>query len=377
MIMQPQEIEDLLERYNNGLTSPDENALVETWYLKYKHGDPHLSQLQLEEDQQESLDKLINKIPGRSKRIQLSRFAIAASIFIFSAIGIYLFLVHSQPRQQVAINKPQKQDVAPGGNKAVLTLADGSTIVLNSAKVGKLARQGNIIIKKSADGQISYKDVAVTPHGSTGIIYNTAATPQGGQYQFILSDGTKVWLNAASSIKYPVVFNGSERKVELTGEAYFEVAHNAKKPFKVISNGQTVEVLGTHFNINAYTDEQAIKTTLLQGSVKVSAEGASNIIKPGEQARFEHGAINVANVDLDEVVAWKNGFFFFDDYNIHDVMRQLSRWYNVDVKYEGQLPARKFSGEISRNVNISQILDILSFKKIHYKIEGRTITVMN
>ncbi|MDO3627511.1 FecR family protein [Mucilaginibacter sp. BT774] len=375
--MQPQDIEDLIERYNKGLTTPEENALVESWYLKYRHDDPYLSHFQLEDDQKESLGRLLNEIGGSSKKIRVSHFAIAASILIFLVAGIYFLVTNNKPPQRIAINKPKKQDVAPGGNKAILTLGDGSTIALNSAKIGKLARQGNIIIKKAADGQISYQDVVVTFHGSKDIIYNTAATPQGGQYQFILSDGTKVWLNAASSIKYPVVFDGSERRVELTGEAYFEVAHNAKKPFKVISNGQTVEVLGTHFDINAYNDEQGIKTTLLEGSVKVSAEGMSNIIKPGEQARFEHGAINVTNVDLDAVVAWKNGFFFFDDNNIQEVMRQLARWYGVEIKYEGQLPSRRFSGEISRNVNLSQILDILSFKKIHYKIEGKTIVVMN
>lgn len=374
--MQPQDIEDLIERYNRGMTTPAENALVESWYLKYKHGDPYLSQEQLEEDQKESLDNLLNEIQGRAKRIQLSRWAIAASILFFMAAGGYFFSINNNSRRQIAAVKPQKQDVTPGGNKAILTLGDGSTIVLNSAKIGKLARQGNIIIKKAADGQISYNDVSGS-RTSKNEVYNTATTPQGGQYQFILADGTKVWLNASSSIKYPVVFNGNERRVELTGEAYFEVTHNARKPFKVISNGQTVEVLGTHFNINAYNDEQAVKTTLLQGSVKVSAGRASNIIKPGQQALFEHGLINVMNVDPDEVVAWKNGFFFFEDNNIQEVMRQLSRWYGVEIKYEGQLPLRRFSGEISRNVNLSQILDILSFKQIHYKIDGKTIIVMN
>ncbi|SEM83526.1 FecR protein [Mucilaginibacter gossypiicola] len=374
--MQPQDIEDLIERYNSGMTTPAENALVESWYLKYKHSDPYLSQEQLEEDQKESLDKLLNEIQGGAKRIQLSRWAIAASILFFMAVGGYFFSINNNSSRQIAAVKPQKYDVAPGGNKAILTLGDGSTIVLNSAKIGKLARQDNIIIKKAADGQISYNDVSGS-HTSKSEVYNTAATPQGGQYQFILADGTKVWLNASSTIKYPVVFNAKERRVELTGEAYFEVAHNAKKPFKVISNGQTVEVLGTHFNINAYNDEQAVKTTLLEGSVKVSAGKVSNIIKPGQQARFDHGSIDVMNVDPDEVVAWKNGFFFFEDNNIQEVMRQLSRWYGVEIKYEGQLPSRRFSGEISRNVNLSQILDILSFKQIHYKIDGKTIIVMN
>jgi len=372
--MQPRDIKDLIERYNNGTTTPDENALVESWYLKYQHDDPYLSHFQLEEDQEESLDKLLNTIQGRSKKIQLSRLAIAASILFFLAVGGYF--ISSNSRQQIAITKPQKQDIAPGGNKAILTLGDGSTILLNSAKIGRLARQGNIIIRKAANGQISYNDIS-SSHNSKSAVYNTAATPQGGQYQFILADGTKVWLNASSSIKYPVVFNGNERRVELTGEAYFEVAHNAKKPFKVISNGQTVEVLGTHFNINAYNDEQAVKTTLLEGSVKVSAGGVSNTIKPGEQAKFEHGFINVMKVDPDEAVAWKNGFFFFEDNDIKEVMLQLSRWYGVDIKYEGQLASRRFSGEISRNVNLSQILDILSFKQIHCKIDGKTIIVMN
>lgn len=374
--MQPQDIEDLIERYNRGMTTPAENALVESWYLKYKHGDPYLSQEQLEEDQKESLDSLLNEIQGRTKRIKLSRWAIAASILFFMAAGGYFFSINNNSRRQIAAVKPQKQDVAPGGNKAILTLGDGSTIVLNSAKIGKLARQGNIIIKKAADGQISYNDVSGS-RTSKNEVYNIAATPQGGQYQFILADGTKVWLNASSSIKYPVVFSEKERRIELTGEAYFEVAHNAQKPFKVISNGQTVEVLGTHFNINAYNDEQAVKTTLLEGSVKVSAGKVNHIIKPGQQARFDHGLIDVMNVDPDEVVAWKNGFFFFEDNNIQEVMRQLSRWYSVEIKYEGQLPSRRFSGEISRNVNLSQILDILSFKQIHYKIDGKTIIVMN
>ena len=374
---QPQDIEDLIERYNKGLTTPEENALVETWYLKYKQDDPRASDLQVEDDQKESLGKLLNEIEQRSKKIQWSRFAIAASILVFLTAGACFFAINNKARQTLAANgKAQQHDIAPGGNKATLTLGNGSTIVLNGAKIGKIARQGNIIIRKAADGKISYSDIS-GGNASKEIVYNSAATPQGGQYQFVLSDGTKVWLNAASSIKYPVAFIGNERRVELTGEAYFEVAHNAEKPFRVISNGQTVEVLGTHFNVHAYNDEEAIKTTLLEGSVKVSAEGVSNIIKPGEQARFEHGSINVANVDVDEVVAWKNGFFFFEDNNIQEVMRQLSRWYGVEIKYEGQLPSRRFSGEISRNVNLSQILDILSFKKIHCKIDGKAIIVMN
>ena len=374
--MQTEKIEDLLERYNKGMVTPKEKALVETWYLKYKPNTSNVPHDQLEEDEKESLVNLLSKINSKNRRTFSPVYAIAASLLVFFSTGIFLFTQYHKPLQQrVAVNTQLKNDIAPGGNKAILTLSNGSTIVLTGAKNGKLASQGGIVISKTADGQIRYAD---SPNNSSSKIlaYNTATTPRGGQYQFILSDGTKVWLNSSSSIKYPVAFIGDERKVELTGEAYFEVAHNAKKPFRVVSNGQTVEVLGTHFNINAYSDENVIKTTLLEGSVKVSTPGGISVIKPGEQAQLKNGNISItSDVDLDAAVAWKNGLFHFDDNNIEAVMRQLARWYDVDIKYEGQMPQRLFSGEISRNVNASQILDILSFKKIHYKIDGKTIII--
>ncbi|WP_259067190.1 FecR family protein [Mucilaginibacter sp. X4EP1] len=374
--MQPSDIEQLLERYNQGIATAEEIALVETWYTKYKSTVPDVPHQQLEEDQQQSLNELITEITGKNKRGHWPTFAIAASILFILSSGVFFLMFHRQ-QQPLALNKPVKvkSDVAPGGNKAILTLSNGSTIVLTGAKNGTLASQGNMVINKTADGLISYADSKENA-ALKSLVYNTASTPRGGQYQFVLADGTKVWLNSASSIKYPVQFIGNERKVELTGEAYFEVAHDAKKPFRVVSNGQTVEVLGTHFNVNAYGDEGEVKTTLLEGSVKVSSQNINTVIKPGEQAQFDNGKIKVKNVDVDEVVAWKNGFFYFEDNNIQEVMRQLARWYDVDIKYEGKLPSREFSGEISRNVNASQILDILSFKKIHYKIEGKTIVVM-
>lgn len=367
-------IEDLLERYNSGNVTSEEKALVETWYLKYQPVVSDVPHQQLEEDQKESLNILLDSIPRQTKRVQFSRFAVAASILVFLAAGAYFTIFKKTSQQHVAISKLAKHDIPPGGNKAILTLANGRSIVLTDAKKGKLADQGDIVITKTADGQISYAN-SKSDKSSNSLVYNTATTPRGGQFQFILSDGTKVWLNAASSIKYPVKFSGDERKVELTGEAYFEVAHNAKMPFRVVSEGQTVEVLGTHFNINAYSDEDITKTTLLEGSIKITASAASNVIKPGEQAQLKRGAIVITNVDPQEIVAWKNGFFYFEDNTIQQVMRQLARWYDVDIQYEGQLPPRLFSGEISRNVNASQILDILSFKKIHYKIEGKSIIV--
>lgn len=373
--MQPAEIEALLERYNNGAATQEEIALVETWYLKYRGNIADLPRGQLEEDQQASIRQLLNEIEQTNKRRLWPFAAIAASILVFLTCGI-LFLRPRPQKTSVAVHKVLKNDVAPGGNKALITLANGSTIVLTGAKNGTLASQGGIKIDKTADGQVTYA-AAGGNNITQALTYNTATTPRGGQYQFILSDGTKVWLNSASAIKYPVEFVGNERKVELTGEAYFEVAHNAKKPFRVVSNGQTIEVLGTHFNVNAYADELSVRTTLLQGSVKISSSGSSAVIKPGEQSAVVNGNIKVQNVDVDAAVAWKNGLFNFEDSNIEEVMRQLARWYDVDVKYEGKIPSRRFSGEISKNVNASQILDILAFKKIHFKIEGNLITVIN
>jgi hypothetical protein len=289
------------------------------------------------------------------------------------AIGIPAYLHRSQ-QQAVAVIK-KNHEIVPGGNKAILTLANGSKVVLNSAANGNIASQGNTTIKKLSNGVVAYNknNSIVTPPAA--IAYNTMSTPRGGQYHLILADGTNVWLNAASSIKFPVVFNGNQRKVQITGEAYFEVAHDKTKPFRVESDGQTVEVLGTHFNVNTYADENDIKTTLLEGSVKIKAGNKSYLLKPGEQSHLKNGDVSITQADMDEALAWKNGVFHFNDAGIESVMKQISRWYDVDVKYEGKIKERTFSGEISMNVNASQILDAMRFKKINYTIEGKTITV--
>lgn len=299
--------------------------------------------------------------------------AAAAAVILCLAIGIPTYL-HYAPQQQVTSTK-KNPDIVPGGNKAILTLANGKQVILNGAANGSIANQGNIAVKKLADGLVAYNSSSRTKTSTLVTTYNTMTTPRGGQYHLILADGTNVWLNAASSIKFPVLFSGEDRKVEITGEAYFEVAHDKTKPFRVVSNGQTVEVLGTHFNINAYTDENQVKTTLLEGIVKIKVGNKSYLLKPGQQSQLKDGLMNIADGDTEEAVDWKNGVFHFNDASIESVMRQLSRWYNVDVKYDGKIEDRKFSGEISMNVNASQLLDALSFKKIHYTIEGKTITV--
>ncbi|OKS87435.1 FecR family protein [Mucilaginibacter polytrichastri] len=373
--MDPDEIEALIDRYNTGKASPEEVDMVESWYLKYQSSEKNIPADVLENDQKESLNQIIRHIKTKPSGINWQYLSIAASLLILLSAGLFFYFIKKQTMPPLVVKNISKPDLVPGSNKALLTLSNGQSIILNGAKNGTLATQGNTAINKLSSGAISYA-AAPQPFAVETEIYNTASTPRGGQFQFILSDGTKVWLNSASSIKFPVAFGSSERKVELTGEAYFEVAHDAKKPFKVVSNQQQVEVLGTHFNINAYDDEGVINTTLLEGSVKVTAANTAITILPGQQAQFKDGKIKVATVNVDDAVAWKNGLFNFNDNSIQEVMRQLSRWYDVDIKYEGKLPSRHFSGEISRNVNASQILDILTFKKIHYRIEEKSIIIM-
>jgi transmembrane sensor len=277
----------------------------------------------------------------------------------------------------------QPTDIMPGRNKAILTLSNGSKIILDDVHKGTIARQQKISIDKTSDGEIAYltpgqtkpSDLHVSNHE---IFFNTITTPRGGQYAVVLPDGSKVWLNAASSLKYPTTFTGNQRNVELTGEAYFEIAKDASKPFLVKTADQTVEVLGTHFNINSYTDEAVTKTTLLEGSVKLinTANSAGTVLKPGQQAINNSREINVIHqADVAEAMAWKNGKFLFRNTDLKTIMRQLSRWYDVDVEYQGTITGRHYEGSISRDVPVSQIFQILKTSGINFTINRRTIIV--
>jgi ferric-dicitrate binding protein FerR (iron transport regulator) len=255
-----------------------------------------------------------------------------------------------------------------------LTLAGGRKIVLNDAATGEIARQSGITITKTDDGQIVYSVAAEDGQ----ILQNTISTPRGGQYRVILPDGTNVLLNAASSLVYPTAFKGVERLVQLNGEAYFEVAKNKNMPFRVKSGGQTVEVLGTHFNINAYEDENSIKTTLVEGAVKVSSSIGSSLIVPGQQAvlsREGNGAIFRRNVNIDKEIAWKDGMFSFENDDVKSVMRSIARWYNVDVSYKGDLSDIVFSGEIFRTAKLSEVFEILKLNNVQLDVQGKTIIV--
>jgi len=327
------------------------------------------------------------------------RLAAAAAIIVvlLGGGGAMLFLKAggSKPVAAAAASKPiPGEDIGPGRNKAVLTLADGSTIDLDEAKDGTIAKQGNSKLVKLSGGQLAYQQSRAGGNqdsrggGTPGspeagrpenpkTAFNTISTPKGGQFQLVLPDGSKVWLNAASSLKYPTVFSGKKRTVELRGEAYFEIAPNAAMPFTV-NAGTQIEVLGTHFNVMAYNDEQAVKTTLLEGRVKVHSGEQSVLLAPGEQARSnDNGALSTATVDTDEAIAWKNGLFRFNEATIEEVMRQVSRWYDVEVVYVNAVPKDLFRGEIYRNVNVSKVLKVLEVSGVHFTVEGKKILVQS
>jgi len=339
-------------------------------------------------DQETHRNRIFTKIKAaagieepRSRIIPLYWRSVAAAVAIlFVAIGGYIYFHQPQKTLLVARikNGRYKNDVAPAKNKVILTLANGKQIVLDSTKNGVLANQGITAIKKT-NGQLVYA-VANSGTASSGpeIMYNNITVPKGARLSLILPDGSKVWLNAQSSLRFPAAFSGPERKVELQGEAYFEVAVNKAKPFKVQVGAAVIQDLGTHFNVMGYGNESAVKATLLEGSVKVTSNNDVRTLVPGEQAIISGTKkINVINdVDPGGVVAWKNNEFQFDNDDLQSVMRQLERWYEVDVDYQ-RIPKTHFSGEISRNVNLSAVLNMLELTgKIKFEIDGKTLRVL-
>lgn len=308
-----------------------------------------------------------------------SRIVAAAVVLAGLGIGVWWW-AHSRTGSSVpvAVNKPQPAPL-PGGNKAILILGNGSTVTLDSTKNGLVAMQGVSNVVKVAGGQLAYArgGTAGTVDGTTTMLYNTIRTPRGGQYEVTLPDGSRVWLNAATSLRFPTAFAGKERAVELSGEAYFEVAQAKDQPFKVKVGGMTVDVLGTHFDVMAYDDEESFRTTLLSGVVRVSGSDASKVLRPGEEASLslDGREITVAEADTDQVVAWKNGLFQFESAGLKEVMRQVARWYDVDVHYEGTVE-RHFSGFIARSAPLADVLHQLERAgKTSFTLEGRTVTV--
>lgn len=368
------------ERYYAGLCTPEEIAL-----LKQHEGDFQLLERPWSAEQGDErqlkhkiLEQLHHSMTESSQRNFSFRYYYAAAAMLLFGLCVFLFYPRTNTAVQTfAENKktPTAGVIKPGSTKATLTLSDGTVINLDEVQSGLVSRQGNVTVGKTADGRLIYQ---VKAAADQPLIYNTISTPRGGEYQIVLPDGTSVWLNAASSLRFPSVFSGSERKVELKGEAYFEVARNKQKPFKVAVNNMGIEVLGTHFNVNAYDDEAQIRTTLLEGSVKLSAGSNHRLLKPGQQASLgKQSDFSIAEVNVDEAIAWKNGYFIFDNENIESIMRKISRWYDVEVTYQGKVDQGRYGGTVSRFDNVEGVLKSLELTgSVRFRMEGRRITVM-
>lgn len=388
----------LFKRYTeNNCTSKERNEFFEI--LKQAKNDLELNQLinyamqsaitdreLSQEKSNELFAAILHTVPGEQparipasgkSKIYFLRAAAAVIVLLFG-IGIY-YIVGKNTTQKITrddhVQSQLVNDVSPGHNGAILTLSNGQQITLDSTGNGILASQGNTTIVKQ-QGKIVY-DEQNTPGNQ--VLYNTMTTPRGRQYALVLADGTKVWLNASSSITYPTAFTGNERKVMISGEVYFEVTKNASKPFKVEVGKMEVTVLGTHFNINAYDDEPDTKTTLLEGAVFVAKENNNVSLKPGQEAVYNHEirSFNVVAANGEAALAWKNGFFEFHTEGIESIMRQLSRWYDIEVIYQGDMLGKNFSGVISQNTNLSQVLKMLQLTgELHFRIEGKKVIVL-
>lgn len=386
--MDLQQAKELLRRYQEGKGTPQENEIIETWYNEliktgewlWNEGEKTVIQQILEA----RIMKQLNAEQDKNKQIRSgsaisfsSRFhwwAAASVIFLLGAAGY--FLVHIKKVGSTQVAKVKFEDVkAPQLSKALITLANGQKIYLDSLHKSGLSMPGTVKLIKLANGEIAYQQTAGEATGQ--MKYNTLSNPRGSKViNMILADGSKVWLNAGSSLTYPVSFHSEERKVSVTGEAYFEVFHDASKPFVVSNGSMNIQVLGTHFNVNAFHDNGDTKVTLLQGSVKINNGNASGILKPGEEASVNTDIKIQADVDVDEVMAWKNGYFQFNNASLQNVLKEISRWYDVDVVYEGSNGPRAFSGELQRDLSLSEVLKILERNKVNFRIEGKKLIVL-
>lgn len=385
------QMKELARKWQEGTINEEEKQLFNQWYHSFD--DIPVEAITTENPVQLKMRLYHNIIRREEIPLQRTWFSknltyissLAAVLAFILSIAGYSFYKRNNQEQKEQSAKLVKNIILPGSNKAILTLADGSDLILDDTSNGVLGNQGNVSITKSKDGKVIYAAAHHKDSGSKSTAYNKIATPRGGQYQVNLADGTRVWLNAASTLKYPVAFSKDKRIVELTGEAYFEVnpepvagRRQTRIPFLVKTRTQVVEVLGTHFNVNAYDDEPDTKTTLLKGAVKVvqSAAHQSVLLKPGQQSALaEH--ISVADVDATASIEWQKGYFLFDNESVESMMRKISRWYNIEVEYRGNIRYRKFAGKISRFENITQILEVMEKTQvIHFQVAGRRVIVM-
>jgi ferric-dicitrate binding protein FerR (iron transport regulator) len=382
--MHPKQLQELLTKYREGKCTEEEKALVESWYLTYEQNDlPDIPQ----HAQEQHLAEVWQSLPVHEEqqpvthphRLPWWRMAAAAVLLITLGAGLYFYIRKPAPAttgtQPIADTR-----IVPGDNKAILTLGDGRTINLTDASDGPIAEQAGITITKKADGQLLY---TVSANAAAGVnTFNTIETPKGGQYQVSLPDGSKVWLNAATTLRFPAKFSDTGRTVYLDGEAYFEVAtlrlrSGQKMPFRVSLQGQEVEVLGTHFNVMAYKDEGTIRTTLLEGAVQLITPETSALLRPGQQGYLaaKNKRFTVADADVAAVTAWKNGLFVFNGADLRTLMRQIGRWYDIDIIYEPGVKDDVVYGTISRKADLAKLLKILELGGIHFRLEGRRLIV--
>lgn len=376
--MTEEEYLDLYEKHQAGTAMPAEQARFDAYlatadlpnlpWNEAEHGDEAATQAAIYQRLRQS------GISAPARRRRTPWAVLLAFVVLLVAGGYWGWQHRAAPTVAQRPARPAApKALRPGHNQALLTLADGRTVLLDQAHLGLLAQQGGSQVQKTADGQLRY----AASTGAGALLYNTVATPRGGQYQLTLPDGSQVWLNAASSLRFPVAFTGAERRVELTGEAYFEVAKDAQHPFKVAARGAEVTVIGTHFDVQAYDDEPALATTLLEGAVRLGQGTQQALLRPGQQARcWATGTIQVRDVEVQHAVAWKNGYFVFNDEPIEAIMRQVARWYDVDVQYQGTLTNRDFNGKISRYKDAADVLRVLELTgAVHFTTQGRRIVV--
>jgi transmembrane sensor len=371
----------LIQKYRDNTASEAEKEELLNWYRQKAYQDAEFPE---SEDAVGDfmLSRLTDEIKPAPRSISYTKWLAAASILLILGVSWLFVSKFSGGANKTNNTLAHKNDIPPGRNKAILTLTDGSKIALTDTGNGKIASQNGIQITKSAKGQLIYTIKASgDPNAASGetqqIDFNTIETPKGGQFQVILPDGSKVWLNAFSSLKFPVNFSlAKERRVELKGEAYFEVVHNEALPFRVITGKQVVEDLGTRFDVNAYDDEASTKTSLLQGKVRVTAGGKTTLLVPGQQATVANG-IKVSEINTGEVIAWKNGYFNFDDEKLENIMKSVARWYNVDVVFEDEsLKSETFGAITTRFANISTLLKIMEQTgDARFSIDGSTIKI--
>ncbi len=377
---------NLINKYLSGNATDEEAVFIEKYYRYFEHKEDTghaLSDREIELIEQRILRKLkknINEPAGtpivRIRNRRNVKLIAAASVLVILCAGFFFIGNHKRlAAPDPVVVQSVQVDRSPDQNKAIITLGDGSRVVLDDSEKGTISQQGNAKIIRLADGRIVYKN---NGNNDSSVVINTLATPRGARCQLVLIDGTKVWMNAASSISYPTIFIGDERKVKITGEVYFEVAKNSKQPFHVVIDDHSeITVLGTSFNVNAYADRGTVITTLLNGSIRVKRDSEEKTLKPGQQAEVAGTFKIVDNISIDFVMAWKNGYFNFNNDGLQIVMKQLARWYDVDVVYEENAPDMKFWGSINRNATLSEVLKILEESGVFFRIDQKKIIVLS